>query len=194
VRRDRALRVVPGADPATPESLLADVARGSTAAFEQLYPIIAGPVYGLALRVLRSPTFAEDVSQEVLVDLWRLAPRFDRTKGSAMTWILTMAHRRSVDRVRREESQTERAARAALATDPEHDVVVAELERSWEAAVVRRALGSLTALQREAIELAYYRGYTHQQVSTVLNIPLGTAKTRIRDGLIRLRDALEVQQ
>lgn len=150
-------------------------------------------MYGLALRVLRNPDLAQDVSQEVLVDVWRLAPRYDRSRGSAMTWVLTMAHRRSVDRVRREQSQVTRAVHAAAVAEPDHDVVVTQLERSWDAAIVRRALASLTALQREAIELAYFHGYTHVEVSTVLDIPLGTAKTRIRDGLIRLRDATGVE-
>jgi RNA polymerase sigma-70 factor (ECF subfamily) len=177
---------------ATAEALLAEVARGSSVAFEELYPLIAGPIYGLALRVLRNPGLAEDVSQDVLVDVWRLAPRFDRSRGSAMTWILTIAHRRSVDRVRREQSQVDRTARVAAEREQDHDVVVGELERTWDAAVVRRALTTLTGLQREAIELAFYQGYTHDQVSAVLDVPLGTAKTRIRDGLIRLRDAMGV--
>jgi RNA polymerase sigma-70 factor (ECF subfamily) len=182
----------PASATVTPETLLAEVARGSSAAFEELYPLIASPVYGVALRVLRNPGLAEDVSQEVLVDVWRLAPRFDRSRGSAMTWILTITHRRSVDRVRREQSQLDRTARVAAEPAQEHDVVVAELERTWDAALVRRALTTLTGLQREAIELAFYQGYTHDQVSAVLDVPLGTAKTRIRDGLIRLRDAMGV--
>ena len=111
-----------------------------------------------------------------------------------MAWILTMAHRRSVDRVRREQSQADRTVRAAaVAEPPDHDVVVTKLEGSWDAALVRRALDSLTAVQRQAIDLAYYQGYTYHQVGTVLGIPPGTAKTRIRDGLIRLRDAMGVE-
>lgn len=178
-----------------PETLMAEVARGSTAAFEELYAVIAPRAYGLALRVLRDPGLAQDVTQEVLVDVWRLAPRFDGARGSVLAWVLTMAHRRSVDRVRREQSQSERAVRAARSASTErgdHDVVMGELERSWEAAVVRRAMRTLTDLQRQAIELAYFGGCTHTEVATMLGIPLGTAKTRIRDGLIRLRDALGV--
>jgi RNA polymerase sigma-70 factor (ECF subfamily) len=167
---------------------------GSSTAFERLYPLVAGAVYGLALRVVRNPHLAQDVAQEVLVDVWRLAPRFDGSRGSAMAWILTMAHRRSVDRVRREQSQRDRTARAAtFGEPPDHDVVVTELEGAWDAALVRRALDSLTTVQRQAIDLAYYQGYTYHQVGTVLGIPPGTAKTRIRDGLIRLRDAMGVE-
>lgn len=192
---DNRVRAVPG-DPSsgTADTLLAQVARGDATAFERLYPLVAGAVYGLALRVVRNPTLAEEVSQEVLVDVWRQAPRFDRTKGSAMAWVLTMTHRRAVDRVRREESQADRAARAAALATDEHDVVVDQVERSWDAARVRHAMGRLTDPQREAIELAFFDGYTHREVAGVLGIPLGTAKTRIRDGLIRLRDALGVDR
>lgn len=168
------------------------VARGDGRAFEELYERLAPAVYGLALRVVRAPDLAQDVSQEVLVEVWRLAPRFDPARGSAVSWVLTMTHRRAVDRVRREEAQAGRTARAASLTDPAGDVVLAELERGWDAAVVRRALHDLTPVQREAITLAYFDGRTHQQVAAALGIPLGTAKTRIRDGLIRLRDALGV--
>jgi RNA polymerase sigma-70 factor (ECF subfamily) len=174
---------------------MAEIALGSAEAFEQLYPVLAPPAYGLALRVLRDPGLAQDVTQEVLVDVWRLAPRYDRTRGSVLAWAMTMAHRRAVDRVRREQSQLDRAARAARSASvgADHDVVVGELERTWDAALVRRGLESLTGLQRQAIELAYFRGYTHPEVASVLGIPLGTAKTRIRDGLIRLRDTLGVE-
>lgn len=183
--------------PTSAEVLVAEVTRGSTAAFEELYAVIAPRVYGLALRVLRDPGLAQDVTQEVLVDVWRLAPRYDAARGPVITWVLTMAHRRSVDRVRREQSQSERAARAARSAWGERtdrDVVVGELERTWEAAVVRRAMRGLTELQRQAIELAYYGGCTHAEVAGMLGIPLGTAKTRIRDGLIRLRDSLGMEE
>lgn len=196
---DDSLRALPGGGaPGAPPAdlLLAQVAGGDEAAFERLYPLVAGAVYGLALRIVRNPALAEEVSQDVLVDVWRQAPRFDRSRGSATAWVLTMAHRRAVDRVRREESQARRLREAAAVTptEPADDAVVDEVARTWEAARVRRALTGLTELQREAIDLAYFSGYTHQQVATALGIPLGTAKTRIRDGLIRLRDALGVDR
>lgn len=182
----------PAAAVGAAEALLLRVARGDARAFEELYELLAPPVFGLALRVVRARDLAQDVSQEVLVDVWRLAPRFDLARGSALSWVLTMTHRRAVDRVRREEAQAGRTARAVALNEPAGDVVLAELEHGWDAAVVRRALDDLTPVQREAIELAYFDGRTHQQVAASLGIPLGTAKTRIRDGLIRLRDALGV--
>ncbi|WP_291752137.1 sigma-70 family RNA polymerase sigma factor [Cellulomonas sp. 73-92] len=199
---DDRLHAVPDAAPGASATggpaadlLLAQVGRGDGAAFDRLYPLVAGPVYGLALRVVRNPALAEEVSQEVLVDVWRQAPRFDRTRGSAMAWVLTMAHRRAVDRVRREETLARATRAAALAVPDEEprDVVVDEAERTWDAARVRHAMAGLTGLQRDAIELAFFSGYTHQQVASVLGVPLGTAKTRIRDGLIRLRDTLGVE-
>ena len=196
---DRRLHLVPGEQPTerpddqSPDGLLTLVALGDAEAFERLYPVLARAVYGLALRVVRNPSLAEEVSQEVLVEVWRFAPRYDRTRGSAMAWVMTIAHRRAVDRVRREQSQVDRALRAVERPTGDHDVVSAAMERSWDTARVSRALAALTAAQREAIELAFFAGYTHQQVSGALGIPLGTAKTRIRDGLIRLRDALGVE-
>lgn len=179
----------------TPEELLVAVGRGDAAAFEVLYPRIAGPVHGVALRVVRDPDLAQDVTQEALVEVWRQAPRFDRARGSALAWVLTIAHRRAVDRVRREETQSGLRERAAAVHEvPQADEVPAAAQRSLDAARVRRALGGLSATQREAIEMAYWRGLTHQEVSTAQAVPLGTAKTRIRDGLIRLRDALQVEE
>lgn len=179
----------------TAESLLAEVARGDTAAFDALYARVSGPVHGLALRVLRDPHLAQDVAQDAMVEIWRQAPRFDPARGSAMAWMMTIAHRRAVDRVRREETQSGVAARAASVHEvPHHDEVPAAAERSLDGQRLRRALAGLSPVQREAIELAYWRGYTHQEVSAVLAVPLGTAKTRIRDGLIRLRDALDVSE
>jgi RNA polymerase sigma-70 factor (ECF subfamily) len=179
--------------PATADELLGRVARGSSDAFAQLYDLLSGAVYGLVRGILRDPAQSEEVTQEVLVDVWRRAATYDADRGSATAWIMTIAHRRAVDRVRREEaaaSREERAARetAGKATDP----VAEEVETRLEHEQVRRCLGSLTELQLESIQLAYYRGYTYPQVAELLSVPLGTVKTRLRDGLIRLRDCLGV--
>jgi RNA polymerase sigma-70 factor (ECF subfamily) len=172
-------------------TLLSRVARGDKAAFEVVYDQMAGPVYGLILKVLRDPAQSEEVAQEVLLEVWRSASRFDPGRGGAKTWILTIAHRRAVDRVRSESAAAERERRSpTVAEPPPGDEVAETVTASLEAERVRRCLGGLTELQREAVTLAFYKGYTHPQVAAQLDVALGTIKTRIRDGLIRLRDCL----
>jgi RNA polymerase sigma-70 factor, ECF subfamily len=167
------------------------VARGDRAAFEELYDQLAGPVYGIIRKVLRDRAQSEEVAQEVLLEVWRTASRFDASRGSAVTWVMTMAHRRAIDRVRSEVAAAERERRAARVQIPS-DEVAESVEASLEAERVRRCLAGLTELQRESISLAYYRGYTYQQVAALLGTALGTIKTRIRDGMIRLRDCMGV--
>lgn len=169
------------------------MARGDQDAFAAAYDALAGPVLGLVRRVLRDPAQAEEVAQDVLVEVWRTASRFDPAKGSAMTWVMTLAHRRAVDRVRAAQAAADRDVRIASRTSTApYDEVAEQVETRLEHEAVRRCLEQLTELQRESLELAYYRGYTYVDVAALLNVPLGTVKTRMRDALIRLRDCLEV--
>jgi len=173
------------------DKLLTHVAKGDQAAFEALYDQLGSSVYGLVRRVLRNPSQAEEVAQEVLLEVWRAASRFDPARGSAATWVLTIAHRRAIDRVRAEEAATAREQRTAevpAATDE----VAETVEASMDAERLRRCLAGLTELQRESITLAYYGGYSYAQVAALLDTALGTIKTRIRDGLTRLRACLGV--
>ncbi len=169
------------------------VARGDEAAFGQLYEVLAGPIYGVVLRVLRDQAQSEEVAQEVLVELWRTATRYAPDKGSVLTWALTVAHRRAVDRVRSAQSSADREDRAGrLGAERPFDEVAEQVTARLEREQVRVCLKALTDLQREAVLLAYYRGYTYREVAELLGSPLGTIKTRLRDGLIRLRDCLGV--
>lgn len=173
--------------------LLRRSGRGDEAAFAELYDLFAGRIYGLALRVVRDQAQSEEVTQETFLQIWRHASRYDASLGSATSWVLTMAHRRAVDRVRSAESARRRDDEYAVSNaEPDVDQTSETVERSLDGQRVVRALGALTDAQRSAIELAYLGGYTHKEVAVMLDLPLGTAKTRIRDGLIRLRDALGV--
>ncbi|MEU7283272.1 sigma-70 family RNA polymerase sigma factor [Streptomyces sp. NPDC045431] len=172
---------------------VARVADGDQEAFATLYDAVAGPVYGLVLKVLRDPAQSEEVAQEVMVEVWRTATRYRRDQGSVMTWVMTMAHRRAVDRVRSEQAATDRELRTARReSTPAYDQVSEEVTVRLESEQVRRCLRSLTDLQRQAVTLAYYQGYTYREVAASLSVPLGTVKTRLRDGLIRLRDCMGV--
>lgn len=173
--------------------LLTRVARGDHSAFEEVYDQLAGPVYGLVRKVLRDPAQSEEVAQEVMLDVWRTASRFDASRGSAGAWVMTIAHRRAVDRVRSVQKEAERERRVAVAEIP-FDQVIEAVESSLERERVRRCLGSLTEVQRESVTLAYYRGYTYGQVASLLGVPTGTVKTRMRDALIRMRDCLGVPE
>jgi RNA polymerase sigma-70 factor (ECF subfamily) len=178
----------PGDDTDDLEQLLALVARGDQDAFESLYDKLSGPAYGLVRKVLRDPAQSEEVTQEVMLEVWRAAARYDPARGSATTWALTIAHRRAVDRVRSETASAEREQRSA--SFPFSADVAETVEASMDAEQVRRCLEGLTELQREAITLAYYGGFTYPQVATKLKVALGTVKTRIRDGLTRLGNCL----
>ncbi|MFL6089993.1 MAG: ECF RNA polymerase sigma factor SigK [Aeromicrobium sp.] len=185
----------PAGDPELARLLQAG-ARGDEESFAQFYDLTSGRAWGLALRVLRNPAHAEEVLQEAYLKAWRQSSRFDPSRGGPVAWLLTIVHRSAVDRVRsaeasaRREQDYEDRARPV----PEADATATAVEIGFEARRVRSAVTTLTPLQREAIELAYFGGYTHTEVAGMLEIPLGTAKTRIRDGLIRLRDALGAER
>lgn len=166
---------------------IARVAQGDQAAFASLYDVLAPTVFGVVRRVLRDPAQAEEVTQEVFVEIWRQAARFDAERGSVRTWAVTIAHRRAVDRVRSEQSHRDRHAAVGAAS---HDVTATPEDDAIESddrTRARAAIAQLPAAQREALELAFYDGLTHVQIADHLGIALGTVKTRIRDGLIRLR-------
>jgi RNA polymerase sigma-70 factor (ECF subfamily) len=185
------LLAVTGAAPPDLDDLLRRVGHGDEDAFADLYDAVCPRVYGLAARIVRDPGIAEEVAQEALVQVWRNAARFDPAKGSALSWMLTITHQRAVDRVRAEAASTARTLRAATAEVP-FDEVSEAVTASVEAQAVRRCLNALTDLQRKAVTLAYYGGHTYPQVARLLDVPLPTVKTRLRDGLIRLRDCLGV--
>ena len=174
------------------DALLTLVARGDQGAFEALYERLARPAYGLIRKVLRDPAQSEEVVQEVLLEVWRTASRFDPARGGAATWVLTIAHRRAVDRVRSEAAAAGREQRISRAAGAARDDVADSVEATLDAELLRRCLGGLSDVQRESITLAYYGGYTYPEVAKLLEVALGTIKSRIRDGLNRLRDCLGV--
>ncbi|MBM9464241.1 ECF RNA polymerase sigma factor SigK [Aeromicrobium sp. YIM 150415] len=175
--------------------LLARCARSDEGAFAELYDLTASRVFGLVRRVVRDPSHAEEVTQEVYLELWRHAAHFDPSRASAISWMFTIAHRRAVDRVRSASAASRRdIAYGHGHHEVEHDATSELVVDRLEATRVRSALDQLTTTQREAVDLAFFGGYTHTEVAALLDIPLGTAKTRIRDGLIRLRDALGVER
>jgi RNA polymerase sigma-70 factor (ECF subfamily) len=180
-------------DVQSAEILLADVAGGDREAFTRLYDKTAPRVLGLIRRVLVDPAQSEEVAQEVFLEIWQSASRFDPNKGSGTTWILTMAHRRAIDRIRASQSGRDRDLRVGIRDySPDYDNVSEQAEIRLENERVRQAMQRLTELQRQAITLAYYEGFTQSEIADRLSIPLGTVKTRLRDGMIRLRDEMGV--
>lgn len=186
----------PGTDEATgldAEALMVAVARGDQQAFAALYDVVSPGVHGVARAVLRDPDHAAEVTQEVMLEVWRTATRYDRSLGTVRTWVLTLAHRRAVDRVRSVQAQRDRDQR--VLDGEQHtpfDVVSEEVEDAMERRRVRGCLGTLTETQRDAVVLAYYGGRTYREVAEELGAALPTVKSRIRDGLLRLRDCLGV--
>ena len=166
-------------------------AMGDQAAFAEIYDLTMRRVYGTVLRVLRSREHAEEVTQEIYVEVWKQAPRYASEKGGVLTWITTIAHRRAVDRVRSVTSEVARDERYAFpGQERESDEVWERVAQKYDVQQVRGAISTLTPIQQQAVRLAYFDGLTQSQISTALSLPLGTVKTRIRDGLRRLGDAL----
>ena len=202
VKPSRRTRISPGPDagsedlPSTEAEVLLDLlarsSLGDEEAFSRLYDRLDGFLYSIVRKVVRDPTQSQEVAQEVFLQIWRLAPQFDRTKGSVKSWAAVIAHRRAVDRVRSEQSTKNREDRESRLTPIAADVVADEVAGRFERDQVRGALAVLSAVQRQAVELAYYGGYTYREVAVLLETPEGTIKTRIRDGLIRLRQELGV--
>ena len=167
---------------------------GDQAAFAEVYDATSHRAFGLALRVLRDQAQAEEAVQEAFLQVWRQSARFDPDRGSAISWILMIVHGTAVSQVRSSQARTNREEVYERQVDPlrvsREDPTGAAVDDSLDADRVREAMGQLTSLQRDAIELAYFEGRTHTEVAGLIGIPLGTAKTRIRDGLLRLRDLM----
>lgn len=165
-------------------------ARGDMSAFAAFYDATSSRAWGVALGVLRNRAHAEEVMQEAYLEAWLQSGRFDEARGRAAPWLLTIVHRAAVDRVRSSEASTRRDvtyAEQSRSRFAESDPTASAVHRTFENRRVHVALDALTDLQRQAIELAYWGGYTHSQIAGILEVPVGTVKTRIRDSLIRLR-------
>lgn len=183
----------PGSVRAELAELMARVARGDQDAFAALYDAVAGTVFGIVVKVLRDRAQSEEVAQEVMIDVWRQSARYRPGQGSVMTWVATIAHRRAVDRVRSAQASADREHAAGVREqDRPFDEVSEQVENRLERDQVKRCLRGLTELQRQAVTLAYYQGLTYREVAETLRTPLPTIKTRMRDGLIRLRDCMGV--
>ena len=177
----------------TPDELLARVGTGDRQAIAALYDATSPRVFGLVRRLVVDPAQAEEVTQDVYLEIWQTAPRFDAARGSALAWMFTLAHRRAVDRIRAAQAARDRDLRiGARDLDVPVDTVAETVEVRVEHERVHEALADLSQLQRECVALAYYDGLTQREIAERLEVPLGTVKTRLRDGMIRLRSALGV--
>jgi RNA polymerase sigma-70 factor, ECF subfamily len=186
---------VPEDGPAidAPAELLVRIASGDQAAFAELYDMLSSRVFGLIRRVLVDPSQSEEVLQEVFLEVWQSASTFAPKKGQGRSWILTIAHRRAVDRVRSSQASTDRDVRVgARDAHTPQEGVAEQVEMRIEGRRVVRALGTLPDPQREALTLAYFGGYSQSEIAALVGAPLGTIKTRMRDGLSRLREEMGV--
>ncbi len=173
--------------------LLVRIAAGERAAFGQLYDMLAPRAFGLILRVLVNRALSEEVLQDVFLEVWQSASRFAPNKGQGRSWVLTIAHRRAVDRVRSTRASTERDEKAGLRElNTVQDSVDDQVALRIESRRVARAMDALPDPQREALLLAYIGGYSQSEIAALVGSPLGTIKTRMRDGLSRLRQEMGV--
>ncbi|WP_025159504.1 ECF RNA polymerase sigma factor SigK [Leifsonia aquatica] len=182
-------------DAAAPDldALLVRTATGDQQAFSAFYDHTAPRVLGLIRRVLVDGAQSEEVAQEVFLETWQSASRFDPNKGRAMTWVMTMAHRRAIDRIRASQASRDRDTAVGIRDLPTaYDQVAETVEVRMESERVEVAMATLSEAQRQAITLAYFGGLSQSEVAAELGIPLGTAKTRLRDAMIRLREELGV--
>ena len=186
-------RLTSVADEVTPELLMEKVSSGDRAAFTALYERFSPRVFGLSNRILRDPSQAEEVAQEIFLEIWQRASRFDRARGTATSWIMTITHGRSIDRVRQSQASRARDLKSSVNNfDRDVDSVADSVVQHEDASEVKACLDTLTPLQRESITLAYFGGHTQREVGEMLGAALPTIKTRMRDGLIRLRDCMGV--
>jgi RNA polymerase sigma-70 factor, ECF subfamily len=173
------------------DALLRQVARRDADAFAVLYDHTRTRVYGLVTRVLRDSGYSEETTQEVYLEVWRTADAYDAAKGSALSWLMTMAHRRAIDRVRAEQAATQRESRYGAANvDRSSDLVAESAIAADERRRVTECLDGLTDVQRQCVEMAYYGGLTYAEVSQRLSANLSTIKSRMRDALRGLRNCL----
>lgn len=175
------------------DHLLPRIASRDLDAFEVLYDALASTVYGISLRVIQNPSLAEEASQDTFIQVWQNAERFDAARGRVKTWVATIAHRRAVDIVRHSQRSADRDALVVWSSGPDFDTVAETVEANDERHRVRACLTSLTALQRESIELAYYGALTHREVAARLGVKPSTVSSRMRDGLLRLRPCMSAE-
>lgn len=174
-------------------ALLPLVAQGDQRAFERFYTLTSSRAFGLVVRLVRDRPQAEEVLQEVFLEVWKASPQYSPQRGSAFGWLMTITHRKSVDRIRASQASRDRDLRIGIRDyEDEIESVEHEVEVTLESERVAIALGRLTELQQQAVKLSYFQGLTNGEIAAKLHVPVGTVKTRLRDGMIRLRDELEV--
>ncbi len=175
--------------------LLESASTGDRAAFTRLYDLTSSRIYGLAFRVVRDREYAEEIVQEAYLQYWQKAGQYHAARGSVLTWMMTIAHRRAVDRVRTEQLQQERMSDyGAASVETPRNIPLEVVVHADEARTLRTCLGELTELQRSSIEMSYFGGLTYPEVAEQTETPLPTIKSRIRDGLRRLKQCLGTQE